>query len=37
MAKKQIEATDKKRTTKKAANKQEQSQTRLGSAERKQA
>ena len=37
MAKKQIEATDKERTTKKAANKQEQSQTRLGSAERKQA
>ena len=37
MAKKQTDTTDKKRTTKKAANKQEQSQTRLGSAERKQA
>ncbi len=37
MAKKQTETSDKKRTTKKAANKREQSQTRLGSAERKQA
>ena len=37
MAKKQTDTTDKKRTTKKAANRQEQSQTRLGSAERKQA
>ena len=37
MAKKQTDTTDKKRTTKKAANKQEQSQTRLSSAERKQA